>query len=559
MHILGIRVYAMASELLGERAHKEIRSALWGKLSSGQALSLIAQILTDIEVHATLSDEPIVEVDRRWAAKVRNPRLRTHLEIASTFGVTLFAPQILMLAAKEALVHCPVGPAEDSAEGLDKLVICLLGIADDNDQRPKDAGGATWGGMDASLASELIANYHFNRTLWVGRQLVWFERTWFRSWPKQTKAAQTIGGNPKELFKEATGVELVDFAAVAFNIYAQASVNGYVRFPEEFFATLGLPEEAIKHFLEVTSCPVEELRKLVRDHAGAPGTSRFQFDAFRRYPLIRLESGDLLMLSPNFVMQRALSETTFWDVRQHLKNVSPKREVAFHHCTKDILEFEAGAALRRIFFKKKLQVYDEERLRKSFASNRKDIPRICDFAVRSGHTWLLIEVTDRAMPRPVVFADASSSVLDDELDKVLTARKAQQLCSTINLLEEDARRDGVHYTYIPLVLTGETALPWTLPVQRRAYERLRSLGHNEEFSASVALITLKELIMLENAADIGHDIVKILRAWRTENPALPLDQHFHSQAIPLDSPRWEKNRVSYVVNRFAKRMRQGPP
>jgi len=548
-------MYATASELLGEPAPEEIRIGFWRQLSIEQALSLIAQILTDIEVHSTLSDGPVEDVDRRWAAKVRNCRLRTRLQIGSTFGVRLFAPQMLLLAAKEALLYCRDGPVADTTEGLDQLVICLLGIADDRDEGPKDAGGETWGGMDVSLASELIANLHFNRTLWVGRQLVWFERTWFRDWPKRTKAVETVGGEPYELFKEATGVELVDFAAIAFSLYTQASVHGYVRFPDEFFAKLGLPTEAVEHFLAVTSYPVSELRRLIRDDAASSGSSRFQFDDFRRYPLVRLESGHLLMLSSNFVMQRALSETTFWDVRQHLRNIDPKREVAFHQCTRDILEHETGAALRRIFLKKKLPVLDEERLRKRLAAGRKNMPRICDYAIRSGQTWLLIEVTERAMPRPVVFANASSSVLDDELDKVLTARKAQQLVSTISLLEEEARLQGdKNYTYIPLVLTGETGLPWNIPVQRRVQERLASLGHPEEFCTSVALITLKELIMLENAAALGHDIIEILHSWRRDSPFRSLDQHLEHRTIPLNSPKWERNRVSEVVNSFARRM-----
>ncbi|WP_157372295.1 hypothetical protein [Arthrobacter sp. Soil736] len=558
MRIPGIRTYALASELLGKRVPEKIRVEFWKQLSLGQALSLIAQIITDIEVRSGMSDAPASEVDMRWTKQVANRNLRTHLEIASTYGVTLFAPQMLLLAAKEAMLHSPEGPPTDNVEGLDLLVICLLGIADDNDEGPKVASGATWGGMDVSLASELIANLHFNRTLWVGRQLVWFERTWFRSWPKRTKAAKTVGGEPHELFKEATGIELVDFAAVAFNLYAQAANRGYVRYPDEFFATLGLPAEAVEHFLAVTSCSASEMRRHIRDDHAAPRPSRFGFDTFRRFPLVRLESGELLMLSPNFVMQRALSETTFWDVRQYLRKVDAKREVAFHQCTKDILEYEAGAALRRIFFKKKLQVLDEGQLQKRLAAGRKSMPRMCDFAIRSGRTWLLVEVTDRAMPRPVVLASASATALDDELDKVLTARKAEQLISTIRLLEEETRlrrsqSDG-RFTYIPLVLTGETGLPWTLPVQHRTRERLASLGHPEEFCSAVALITLKELIMLENAAALGHDTIDILRSWRLDNPSLPLDQHIHLQAIPLNSPVWERNRVSAVVRRFANRM-----
>ena len=556
-HIPGIQTYAVASELLGQRVPGKVRVKFWKTLPLASALSLIAQIISDIEVQAALTDSPRSQVDRRWAARVSNPQLRTYLEVASILGVTVFAPQILMLAANEAILHSPERPtAGKDADILDSLVICLLGIADDNEV-VRDPDGATWGGMDVSMASEIIANLHLNRTLWVGRQLAWFDRTWFRNWPKRTVEAKRVGGEPQELFKEATGIELADFAAVAFNLYTQASVHGYVRFPSEFFGGLGLPVKAIQHFLAVTSCSVVELREMILASGGSPSSSRFGFDSFRRFPLIRLETGDLILLSPNFVVQRALSETTFWDVRQYLRQVDPRREKDFLQCTKDNLEYETGEALRRIFTTRKLQVLNEERLQRKFATG-KNMPSICDFAVRSGRTWLLIEVTDRAMPRPVVGANASPRELDDELDKVLTARKARQLASTINLLKEEAGqgngKTGEHYSYIPLVLTAETGLPWTIPVQRRSRERLAALGYTEGFCESVALITLKELIMLENVAALGHDVIEILRSWRQDNPSIPLDQHLQLQGIPLNSPKWERTRVSEVVRGFMARM-----
>ncbi|BCW11497.1 hypothetical protein NtRootA4_25610 [Arthrobacter sp. NtRootA4] len=558
VRIPGMATYAMASELLGETASEEIRIAFWKTMPVGQALSLISQILTDIEIHGTFADTAASEVDRRWAARVQNTKLRNHLEIGSTFGVALFARQMLLLAAKEALLHCPDGPVLDDEEGLDRLVICLLGIADDNDVWPTGQEEASWGGLTVSLASEIIANLHFNRTLWAGSQLVWFERTWFRDWPKRTQSVQTVGGEPHQLFEAATGIELDDFASVAFCTYTQAAIHGFVRFPDEFFATLNLPVEATDHFVAATSTALAELRERIRDDAASPGSSRFEFDAFRQFPLVRLDSGELLVLSPNFLMQRALSEATFWDVRQYLRKVDRKREEAFHQCTTDILEYETGAALRRVFFKKRLAVLDEDQLWKRLAAGRKDRPNMCDFAVRSGRTWLLIEATDRAMPRPVVFANATVAALDGELDKVLTGRKAKQLFSTMTLLEEESKkhpgqRDEPN-VYIPLVVTGETGLPWTIPVRRRTQELLREQGYSADFCASVALITLKELIMLENADALGYDIVELLRSWRYDNPSLPLDLHLQLRDIVLNSPKWERNAVADVVRRFTNRM-----
>lgn len=558
LRIPGIRKYVSASEVLGQHLPERARIHMWKQIHLEQALFLISQILTDIEVHAGLSDVPASVVERRWTARLSNRDLRHRLEVSSTFGDKVFAPQILLLAAKEAFLHCPDGPLSETDEGLDLLVRCLLGLGDDDDG-PEYTGEVLWGGMDVALASEFIANVHFNRTLWVGRQLVWFDRTWFRDWPKQSVAAKIVGGKPFELFKESTGVELIDFATVAFNLYTQASTHGFVIFPDEFFSTLGLPSQATEHFVSTTSTSLPEMREILRKDSRGASRSRFGFDVFRRFPLVRLSSDRLLMLSPKFVVQRALSEMTFWDVRQHLKSSSAEREAAFHECTRDTLDFEAGEALRRIFLKKRTPVINEERLQKRLASGKKQMPPIVDYAVRSGNTWLLLEVTDRPMPRHVVFANASAAELDLELDRVLTARKAKQLASTINLIKEEyGKRKGQNkqeLKFIPLVLTGESALPWTTPVQYRTREKLLSLGYSDEFSSSVALITLKELLMLENAAEQGYDTISLLRSWRFENPAIPLDQHVHGKSISLDSPFWERNQFPHVIDKFAARMR----
>lgn len=556
--IPGISTYVVASEFLGTAVPESVRVTLWGRVSLDQALSLIAQVLTDLEVESSLSDVTVFEIDQRWAARVANPRLRVHLQVGSQLGVRLFAPQILLLAAKEAVLHCPAGAPGKGVEGLDWLVYCLLGIAEEKDAS-RNTKGVDWGGMDVALASELIANSHFNRTLWLGRQLTWFDRTWFKKWPKRIVEAERVGGEPWELFKEATGIELVDFAAIAFNLYTQTAVRRHVRFPDQFFVALGLDERAVEHFLSVTSCSVTELRESLEQEAAGGESSRFGFDAFRHFPLIRLDSGELIMLSPNFMMQRALSETAFLDVSNYLQSVSPARRQDFLQLTKSVLEFEAGAALRRIFYKRGLRVLDEDRLQKRLASGRKNMPSLCDYAIQSGRTWLLVEVTDRPIPRPVVFANASAKTLDLELDHVLVARKVKQLASTMALLREEAARQGSHadagLTFIPLVLTGETGLPWAIPVRNRVRERLKALGYDAEFCSSVALITLKELIMLENTAALGHDVVALLRSWREDNPSLPLDQHVAQSGIILDSPPWEKNRVSHVVNEFVKRMK----
>ena len=559
----GIHVYATASDVLDVKVRKTDRLQLWSRISDEQALSLIAQILTDIDISTTSHAE--TEVDQRWAASITHPTIRTRLSIASTLGDTLFAPQLLLLAAGEALSHCPQGPPTDTADGLDVLVCCILGIGDESGAG--DPNGETWGGLNAELAGEIIANLHFNRSLWVGHQLSWIERTWFQNWPKRTPTTDAVGGEPRDLFKEATGVELADFAAVAFNVYAQAALHKSVRFPSEFFDTLGLPPAAIEHFLSATSRTVPELRAQIQKDITTSGGSRYAFNTFRRFPLVRLASGEFLVLSPNFVLQRALSEVTFFDVRHHLKAVDKrdgtKRDEAFHLCTTDILEHETGVTLRRIFSRAKIQVLDENHLQKKFGS-RKHMPSICDYAVRVGKTWLLFEVTDTPIPVPVVFAKANAAALDAELDRVLTKRKAKQLASTIRLLQqaESDHQGQTHprqFTFIPLVVTAQTGLPWNPAVHHRVTERLSSVTElSKDSCAPVALITIKDLMILENAASLGHDVVDLLRSWRQTDPGSPLDQHLHQRGVPLSSPRWEKEQASKTIINFMKRMQAKP-
>ncbi|MCC9205868.1 hypothetical protein [Arthrobacter sp. zg-Y769] len=441
--------------------------------------------------------------------------------------------------------------------GLDNIVRCLLGIGD---EASSTARRDSWGGLPSGLASEMIANQQFNRSIDIGFQLAWVDRAWFQDWPMSSKSTQTVGGQPQELFEEATGVGLVDFAAVAMNLYVQARRN--IHFPPKFFETLGLPKSAIAHFLEATSLTVAELRTRMDQESFESQGSLYAFDTVRRFPLVRLSTGAVLVLRVNFVVERALSEVTYFDVRQHLaavdKRDGTRRENAFIGCTNNVLEFETGATLKRVFSKGKGWVLTELQLQKKFGSKTKT-PSVCDFAIRRGNTWLLIEVTDRSVPRQVIFGRAAATALDAELDRVLTDRKASQLSSTIDLLQNESATNGrsaSQLAFIPLVLTAPGGLGWNAAVHRRVRERLSEDGRfSDAFSSSVALITLKDLRILENLADRGWDVIKLLRAWREQAPGDALDHYILNSGIPLGAPEWEKRRAGQVIDKFIVRMR----
>lgn len=102
----------------------------------------------------------------------------------------------------------------------------------------------------------------------------------------------------------------------------------------------------------------------------------------------------------------------------------------------------------------------------------------------------------------------------------------------------EPRQDGPPLSFIPLVVTGQTALPWNPAVHQRTTERLGGLAElSQDSCTSVALITHKDLMILEHAASLGHDIIELLRSWRQSNPGSPLDQYLHQRGVPPSSPK----------------------
>lgn len=548
------QVYTTASEMLGGPINRSQRAKLWGQISDEQALFLIAKILADIDL-STVANR--AEVDIRWARGVAEKNLRDRLLVSTHLGSTLFAPQLLLLAVREALADCRPGPPSKDLEGFDLVVRCLLGIGDEasSTRRPD-----SWGGLPGGLAGEMIANLNFNRAVNIGHQLTWIDRAWFQEWPESNKAVQAVGGQPWELFEEATGVRLGDFAAIAINLFIRASQS--VLSPLEYFATLGLPQRATTHFLQAASQTVAQLRAEMNSEAESSQGSLYAFDTLRRFPLVRLRSGDVLTLRAGFLVSRAMSEVTYFDVRAHLLQADrvdgTKRDEAFKSCTNDVLEYEAGATMQRMFARIRRRVIGEKELQKLFSSKAKTAS-VCDYAVRQGSTWMLIEVTDRAIPRDVAFGQADAEALDKELDLVLTTRKAKQLASTIDLLRGRHERGDLGasriLTFIPLVLTAPAGLGWNTAVHQRVKERLTAKGWSEEMASSVALITLQDLRLLENLAEHGHDVIKVLRSWRESAPGDALDSYLLHQGLPLGPPIWEKRRAMQVVEGFVSRMR----
>lgn len=530
----GVRVYATAAETLGVRIPPSERAGLWRGIPNEQALTLISRLLAELDNSESLQQRKRIE--ERWVAAIENRRLKLQLSIAVTIGVTIFPPQLLLLAASETLIHSPDGSSLSSYSKWDEVVLCILGIGDETSSPAKT--GSSWGGLDESFAGEIISNLHFNQSVWPAHQIAWAHQAWIAGWPEGDGLIARMEGQPSELFHQATNISIRDFINAALALYS-FSLDGVVAFPLKAFSEIGIAEQTTSHILRAASRNSRELKEaLIKQRSG--NAARFDFALFRRFPLIRMMNGDVLVLRSDYLVQRALSEVAFFDVREYLKQMDTQngtsRDEAFRHGISKLLERETGDTLRRIF--PRSSVLDETKIQQINRERRRR--KACDYAVRVGKTWLLIEVTDRAMAQPVVNASAPATALDVELDRVLIERKAKQLASTIDTLRSTTGNEDCEY--IPLVLTASGGMPWNVTLHHRVQELLEGTTTlRQEYCLPVALLTLKDLRMLERAAEDGHDVVTLIRQWRSIDPGLPLDQFLADSAVQIGPSKWERD------------------
>ena len=174
--------YLTASDL-GLRAPRETRERLWGTIPRDQALVLLASMLADADSNGQLAGDRR-DIDRDWVARIEDPNLRQRVQIGLTLRNVLLAPQLLVLAIREALELCPHGPALNGASGTDAVIECLLGIGDEEQAGRVAAGDPTrWAGLDPKLAADLVANMYFNSSIALHHLMATPEAIWTSPWP----------------------------------------------------------------------------------------------------------------------------------------------------------------------------------------------------------------------------------------------------------------------------------------------------------------------------------------------------------------------------------------
>ncbi|MCI2239540.1 hypothetical protein MO973_38945 [Paenibacillus sp. TRM 82003] len=500
--------------------------------------------------------------ERGWAAAATEP-LRSRLLVRVSERRPLLVPQVILLAAAEALEGCAPGAPRNDLFGLDAILRNLLSIGQEEPSHRPRPSGLVWGGYDEELASELVANQHFNKSPQLAHLITEADFFWRREWPDKLpkKIRNQLPSTPADLYQLATGVTFDDLISIALHLWTQAEINNYTRFPFEFFEKLGVDENAIRRFLEITSIDSIGLAAEIAAERNECTIPSWSFNSFRRYPIVRLETGEYLVLRLGFMVERALGVPPSLDVAQSL-GPSSRQVVAFRAAAEAVFENSVGQTLSRMFNSGQLskRVFDEVNMQKAWMGRSGQKPKVCDFAVDCGDVWLLIECTSRRIAADVVNASGGRESLERELDAVLTDRKAKQLNSTVHLIRHHLQKlcgypppDGTRI--VPLVVVPNEGLGWNEVVAQQVREKVRkNSGLTHPSALPFAIITLRELRSFEALMETGQADASMLVRWRVAAPDMPLEHFIDQQGLPLNRPAWETNSFSLVTDQLIRVM-----
>ena len=238
-----------------------------------------------------------------WFAPEARPRIRSMLSANRRLITEQGALQLL----KRALLWCS---DDETAEWrLSDLVISYFAISDGF---AHVAGAEEAPSLDEhaqrSLAAEVFSNQWFN----APRDLVGsFARHSFR-WAD----SPDVDVQPRQLYREATGVELSVVEDLALALWAIAMGGQVVVTIGALAESTGYSEADVEAALGLISADPDQLRALVEEHEGREGLE-WSFSAFERYPLI--SDGDARVIyAPNLLIRRVFSWTSTFDVRAAL-------------------------------------------------------------------------------------------------------------------------------------------------------------------------------------------------------------------------------------------------
>jgi|GEM_PF-5381690 hypothetical protein len=438
-----IKTYITYSELFGFPPYPDY---IVNALAGVRRLEFVRQCAVVLGLYEKLGASR-AEVDRQLAEIWFKDDGKTVVLGLLRGNTTLVAPQTPLLLIQFALARSPdeVEPGSETPHALPTMILAVQeGLGSGVDATESNV---FTGDPNSTLFRQMVAGHHFGSTEDEATTIAHHQQRWAR-------LARAHAGDPGAVdlyraFREATGVEKDDFTTVALAIWAHCSVHDAYPVPASILDSLKVPRDVFDRCLALISRTADEFRALVIATKPEHQTE-WSFDSLRQFPILRLDNGDLLVLSKDLLVDRIYGWLPMFDLIEGLVSAKRKKdaeraETWFRHlCELDALEGIRNLAGSRVFGEAEIQA--------AFGTS----VRNADAAIDYPDEWAVIEIGTRQLSRATVVATTAEG-LEADLRRGID-EKAAQLDATIRELIADETR-----------LTGQPARP------RRRYVALLAL------------------------------------------------------------------------------------
>jgi hypothetical protein len=494
--------------------------------------------LARLEHHGSLD----VDLQLEAAGKMFTEPTRTKVQNLIRTGYRLLAPQVLLAVIKAALLVSPAGtPARaDNNTGPNPFTLAMLGVADRLGVQGNGNGGL-WGSYPADLSLEVARNQSFNADHNFGSLLARYQRLW-HDLPGQL-AGEPGAVDVEEVFAQVTGVALDDLLLVGAPAIGGAA-RGQVRFERGYFYdNIPLPKATMDAALRLLATGKATMRTLVRQESQASGFD-WSYTTFRRFPMLRADNGDLILLSPVFLQERLTGGAAYWILHDHFlkqDQAAVDRFRSFHgrvvdHYTRESIQQivpELPGGARRVWY--------EEDMQQAWSPKRAKVS-VCDIAIDYSWAWVCLEVVSGRLTQKSL-SGGTAADFDQDVAK-LVEKKVKQLDATIRHLDRDEekltgrpRTPGRRIYPVVLVAHGFPVNPITIS---ELHERVARAGLLR--GAHVGRLEIIDLDELEQVEALhgsgGPSLASLLADKQTANLyRTALNQYLYfERRVPLARP-----------------------
>ncbi|MGW5453169.1 hypothetical protein [Nocardia sp. NPDC003979] len=508
------------------------RRERWARSSLAPTLEKVSRLIADLDLSAITSSDDLVVLSFLNGV-TEEARCQAIAQLRR--GNAILHPAPLLIAAKEIIEYADATSEIDDPEIVsdDELLAMLLTIADEANEAAMPSLGANFDSALADLTVSRVAQ----ASLLFPEPLEFLSTstasTWQRAWSTRTasKTIADLAESPASQWKRITGVALDDFLSLGWLFYNLWRHEGFARIDTAFFEKSRVAPEAVAFLIEHCTLPLAEMRALLTRERGS-GASLWTRYKLQQYPFVRLDDGALLPVRFQFVIQRIFGDHLYLESQAMLRQRDPKQADHYAAAMRDIFEERVGEVLDRIC------TYDtsgqtvlvgEKVMKMAWRTNKGKVPKICDFALFRDHGCVLVDANMRNLPQPFSEGSGTFETLQEEIRSRFTTTKFRQLLSTVELFVDRgwnklATKVTSRTRFVPLVIVPDAGIPSDLATENLVFTNAAPSVHrfNENpnfYRVHVpAIVTWRDLLMLDGLAERGVDVVALLKRWRNIHP-----------------------------------------